>query len=193
MTPIHRLSRWSRSLVPGLLFTAALAAVSHAGGIQMSAERAEKPFPRKATAAVLFVNTFECGRAHDFKLEARAEGVVNGRRSSHPLAVTPAGREGRFAIERAWPLEGEWVILITTEAWNHTANLVVRLEPNGGFVPSGGAKDGSGFIEITDSETIHGELDARAVEALVAGKPAGERSEVRRPSLGEWLASSLGL
>jgi len=193
MSRNHVIRSIARTLALGTLVTLSLAGAAQGGGIQMSAERVEAPFPRNTNGTVLYVNTFECGRAHDFKLEATAEGIVGGERSSIPLAVTSAGREGRFSIARQWPLEGEWLLIVTTEAWNHTANLVVRLELNGGFVPSAGAKDGSGFIEMTGSETVHGKLDARAVEAIVAGKPIDEKTEVRKISLGDWLAAAIGL
>ena len=169
-----------------------LSAEGRAGGIQMSAERPEAPFTRDAKTPALFVNTFECGRAHDFKLQATAEGLVAGKRSTIPLVVEKAGREGRFAITRQWPLDGQWVVIVTTQAWDHTANLVVHLAKDGGFVPKSGARDGAGFIEMTGSEVVHRKLTTGDIDGLVAGRPVEEKAEVRKVAFADWLAQALG-
>lgn len=48
-----------------------------------------------------------------------AEGLVKGERRSVPLEVTTTTRPGVFAVRRAWPAEGTWMVrvsLLTTTA-----------------------------------------------------------------------------
>jgi hypothetical protein len=186
---MNRIARLTALTLAALL----LPATARAGGIHMAATRASAPFARDARQKVLLLDTFECGRAHDFKVQAVAEGVVNGRRASIPLTVTGIGEPGRFAIARAWPLEGEWLIVVTARAYDHTANLVLRLESNGGFVPESGSKDGVGFIELKESTTIRRKLDAKDIEALLAGKSIEDKAEARRGSVLDRVARAVGL
>jgi hypothetical protein len=187
------MSRSIRSLLSAAVLTAVLALDAIAGGIQMAAEKPEAPFLRTTTGTVLYVNTFECGRARDFKLEASAEGLVNGKRVSLPLKLEKTLKEGRFPVTRQWPLEGDWVLIFTTQAHGQAASLVVRLEGNGGFVADPESKDGAGFVEVRSWDLVYQKPTGRDIEALLAGRSLTDRSEVRKASLVDRLAQALGL
>jgi hypothetical protein len=105
----------SRVLRPGLFLGLALAAtvvtVALAGGFYLSVERPAGADPAFQHAA-LVVRTLGCKDPSQAKLTVRAEGIVDGQRRSQPLALRSVS-QGVFAVDRAWPAEGTWVVAIT--------------------------------------------------------------------------------
>jgi hypothetical protein len=60
--------------------------------------------------AVLLARITACHSPAETKVMATAEGLVDGVRKSLPLKVISLSTAGTFAIARAWPERGTWMI-----------------------------------------------------------------------------------
>ena len=59
------------------------------------------------------------------RITGQAEGIVNGRRQSMPLELTPTGKPGTYTVRKQWPAEGKWILVFTgTSGDLHTYTLV---------------------------------------------------------------------
>lgn len=77
------------------------------------------------TSTGLRVEAQGCSDYSAAHITARAEGIVDGRRQSLPVNLTPAGKPGAYTIGRQWPAEGKWVLLLSaTSGERHTYTLV---------------------------------------------------------------------
>ncbi len=118
-----------RSLVTAALMLAALAPAALAGG---ASARVEGPARDGRTYTV---RTYLCSNPASLKMNAWAEGTVNGKRTSVPLTIKKTRQKGVFQFERAWPADGKWA---------------VRLELGEGRLPvTVAALDGDGSVKVT--------------------------------------------
>ena len=69
--------------------------------------------PGNVKDAVLIARLTGCHQAELGKLQAAAEGVVNGKRQTLPLQITTLPDAGTYAIKQQWPSEGRWVLHLT--------------------------------------------------------------------------------
>ena len=84
-----------------------------AGYFGLQVGSAENNPEAKARHAVMVVRPYSCKDPAKTAMQATAEGVVNGKRSSIPLKLEPlSGNEGGYSIVRQWPAEGQWVIAV---------------------------------------------------------------------------------
>jgi hypothetical protein len=101
-----------------------------AGGFWFTVEApAERKDPRIKDAA-LVVRTYLCGEPGSARINARAEGIVDGQRKSITLAVTEA-KPGVYTVRREWPSKGDWVIAISGADHGLICSKLVELGPNG--------------------------------------------------------------
>ncbi|MBI3950696.1 MAG: hypothetical protein HY314_09610 [Acidobacteria bacterium] len=132
-------------------------AVALGGGFQITVETPSSTDP-ELKGAVLVVRTFGCYQPTDAALSGTAEGLVNGRRQSMPIQLTPTSK-GIYAIKQQWPAQGVWVLAITGTYRGLTSSALVELGPNGKVQAATGK--GSGLpVQIVSRKLSAGEIEA---------------------------------
>jgi hypothetical protein len=101
------------TLAAVLFLSAAAHSPALAGPPWLSIELPANPLDPSTKGAFLVVRTYHHDRTVDFRLEARAEGIVNGKRTTIPLTLERTSREGAYALRPTWPERGDWVLVIT--------------------------------------------------------------------------------
>jgi hypothetical protein len=98
--------------------------------IQLGAPAAS-PHP-DARGAILVARLDGCHEPGRGTLEATAEGLAGGRRQSIPLTPVALGKEGTYAIRKAWPDEGRWVVKLVARhpAFQIPTFLIVPVNGN---------------------------------------------------------------
>jgi len=142
----------------GTLASTALVAAptdAHAGPPWVSIELPANPLNAHTREAYLLVRTYHHERTISMALSGRAEGIVNGQRRSIPLTCRQVGDGALFALDRSWPTEGTWLLVITGGEVNGKggATALVGIDAKGEVtsvrVPS--RKDGQWVIPTTPS------------------------------------------
>jgi hypothetical protein len=128
-----------------LSFTAA--APAHAGPPWISIELPANPHHASTRDATLLVRTYHHSAALNAPLTGVAEGIVDGKRISLPLALRSTNQPGVFAVTTPLPKGGTWIMAITlNESKQSTATALVTIDPRGRIVaidvPSGRSRDG---------------------------------------------------
>ncbi len=100
------MSQMIRRLVTSLALTALVAPAALAGGASARVEG-----PAKDGKSYV-VRTYMCSNPASLKLNAWAEGVVNGKRTTLPLAIHKTREKGVFEFQRNWPADGKWSIRV---------------------------------------------------------------------------------
>lgn len=61
------------------------------------------------------------------RITGQAEGVVNGKRQSVPLELTPGEKPGTYTVKKQWPAEGKWVLVFNGISGERKTHTVVAL------------------------------------------------------------------
>ena len=94
----------------------------------------ETTLPKKVVKDALFaVRTEGCADPAHAKIEATAEGLVNGARQSAAVRLTPAAAPGVFVVSRDWFDQGAWVVSLSGVCAGAKAGALVPIGP-GGFM-----------------------------------------------------------
>lgn len=107
--------------------------------------------------AVLTVKPGGCLAPDSTTVTGTAAGIVNGKRRSIPLKLTPLPEAGLYAVTLQWPAEGKWVLQFTATDGTRTAGALVPAGPNG--VERGNAR-------FFTRQALPGDI-----EALLTGEP----------------------
>jgi hypothetical protein len=109
----------------------ALAAPLFAGGFWLQFGDAGSSSDAKARNAVFVVKPAGCHNPELAKVTASAEGIVNGTRKSVPLTLIPLSEAGSYAVARAWPDSGKWVVSISATADGRQTGAIAKLGSSG--------------------------------------------------------------
>src|ERR1044072_3765979 len=112
----------------------------YAGGFQLGVQAPPSDYTH-IKGAVLLVRTYGCHTPADANVTATAEGIVNGRRTSIPLELTP-DEKGVYAITQQWQSEGTWVLSFTGTHNGMTCTVFVNLADGGKVHPDTRTKAG---------------------------------------------------
>lgn len=126
-----------RSLAVATLVSTALAAPALAwmGPPWISIELPANPYDETTRDAFLLVHAFHHGTAIGYIVTGTAEGIVNGERRSLKLEFSETKREGVFALQRSWPTQGTWTLVIkANQGPEDAATAVVDLGADGEVV-----------------------------------------------------------
>src|SRR5688500_16166062 len=64
---------------------------------------------KNAKKVIVAVRAVVCEDLHSVKITATAEGLVNGKRQTHPVTPTVIDQaEAVYAIQQQWPQDGAW-------------------------------------------------------------------------------------
>lgn len=107
------LRRTFTALAAAVLFSLAGATPAFAGPPWLSIELPANPLDPTTRGAFLLVHTFHHDRTVSFPIEARAEGIIKGERKTIRLSLDKTSRDGVYALRQTWPMEGNWVLVIT--------------------------------------------------------------------------------
>ena len=102
-----------------------------AGGFFVTFYSPVAPVARGIPDTALVVAAEGCHNPADAKLEGRAEGIIDGKRQSIALKLTPTSKPGVYAIKKQWPAEGNWVVSVTGAYLGRTTTRRVELLPGG--------------------------------------------------------------
>jgi len=112
--------------------SAVVAAPALAGPPWISIELPVNPYDQSMRGAFLLVHAFHHGTPTGYLVTGTAEGIVNGERRSIKLEFSETAREGAYALQRMWPGEGVWTLVIrVNQGPDDAATAVVELGPDG--------------------------------------------------------------
>ena len=116
-----------------LSFALVLATPALAGPPWISVEYPANPFDEATRGALALIHTYHHGRSVGFPLEAVAEGLLDGRRTSRDLRVVETSREGVYAVRGDLPAEGVWILVVamTDTEVDTRATALIALDENG--------------------------------------------------------------
>ncbi len=69
------------------------------------------------------------------KVTGRAEGIIDGKRQSVALKLTPGSKPGAYAVRKQWPAEGKWVLVFTGTSGSLVTHTIVKVRPDGQIEP----------------------------------------------------------
>lgn len=117
--------------IPALLATTAFAAK---GPAWISIEYPANPYDAASRGAFLLVHAFHHGQDVAFPVSGSAEGLVNGARRTISLEFKATSRPGVYALQKQWPNEGVWTLVLAVRQGDGPGNLAqaaVELGPRG--------------------------------------------------------------
>lgn len=126
--PIHR---HVTAAALALSLAAGAATPAHAGPPWISIELPANPMNSTTRGAYLLVHSFHHDLAMRQVLEGRAEGIVDGQRRSIALTFTDTSRDFVRALQKNWPDEGTWVLVITVGGHPDGATALVGIASDG--------------------------------------------------------------
>lgn len=104
-----------RPAVMALPLVLALATPVHAGPPWMSVEHPANPHDPTTRGALAVVHTYHHGAQVASAFSAEAIGLLDGRRTTIRLDVTPTSRPGAYAVRGSLPAGGDWVLVVTRQ------------------------------------------------------------------------------
>jgi len=162
------------AMVVGLVAVTAAAkstspSVAMFGGPWISIESPVNPYIGSTSGGLFLVHTYIHQNPADLPVSGRAEGLVDGRRRSVPLALARSGQTGTYIARREWGEKGIWTVLVTAmpEAKNGwSIQAVVDVGTDGAIEKVSIPRAGHTARVLTDAE-VEQELRDRA-KATVA-------------------------
>jgi hypothetical protein len=121
-----------RLLALGVLFAAT--AFVKSGPPWISIEYPANPYDAASRGAFLLVHAFHHGTPVNFPVSGTAEGLVSGARRSVSLEFKSTSRPGVYALQKQWPTEGTWTLVLGVtqgEGDYNTVRAVVELAADG--------------------------------------------------------------
>ncbi len=169
----HIAARSIRRSLGTLALLAATAAPLHAKPAWISIELPVNPMNPATRDAFLLVHTWRHQQMTPIDLTARAVGLVDGRRRTLDLTLTPTATPGEYILRRTWAPQGTWVLALTAGGRDDGATALVGIGPDGQVrsvsVPRRSAAEPWGR-PVTDGD-INAVLQAVALAPEAPGAP----------------------
>ena len=108
----------------------AVAMTSMAGGFWIKTYSPSALVAASIPDAVVIVAAEGCHNAADAAISATAEGLINGKRQSVLLELTPMSK-GVYAVRRQWPGAGAWILAIKGTYLGRSVGAVIEIDRNG--------------------------------------------------------------
>jgi hypothetical protein len=112
----------------------AVTAFSALGPPWISIEYPANPYDSASRGAFMLVHAFHHGTPVSFPVSGTAEGIVSGARRTISLEFKNTARPGVYALQKQWPSEGTWTLVVGVtqgEGEYNTVKAVVELGANG--------------------------------------------------------------
>ena len=100
----------------------------------ISIEYPANPYDAASRGAFLLVHAFHHGTPVNFPVSGTAEGLVSGARRTISLELKSTSRPGVYALQKQWPTEGTWTLVLGVtqgEGEFNTVKAVVELAADG--------------------------------------------------------------
>jgi hypothetical protein len=152
-----------------------------AGPPWISVEYPTNPHHPSTRDAAFLVRVYHHATSITAKVTGRAEGIVDGRRTSSPIIVEATALPGVYAVSGLPEGRGDWIAVVTMANGSAVASAVVTLGPGGAVssvtVPSDRTADGWSVPRaVTDADIALGLRQAAALSAAtrsLGDSPAG--------------------
>ena len=113
-------------------FLAAFAAAPLlAGGFWIQLGNPDANPEAKSKGAIAVVKPAGCHNPEKALVTGTVEGIVNGRRVSHPLTLVALSTPGEYAVTSSRPEQGPWVVALTAQDGDRVTGAIFVVEPNG--------------------------------------------------------------
>ena len=109
----------------------ALAYGMFAGGFWLQLGNPEANAEARKNNAVVVIKAIGCHDPATAQVTATATGMVEGRRQTIALKLTPLSEPGTFALAQQWPKTGRWVIQLAGKNGEQFTNTLVTAGPEG--------------------------------------------------------------
>ena len=109
----------------------ALAGSLFAGGFWLQVGNPEASAEARQHNAVVTIKAVGCHDPATAQVTATAIGVVDGRRQTINLKLTPLSEPGMFALSQQWPKSWRWVIQLVGKNGEQFTNTLVGAGPEG--------------------------------------------------------------
>jgi hypothetical protein len=139
----------------------------------LSLEVPPNPMRQDTREAALVVRVFHHGSPAGYKIQGRAEGLVDGERRSIRLDLEPTSDTGVYSVRRQWPTEGEWILAIGV-AEHAEATLLVEMGPNGGVKPGKYYHMSPPVVSLASVQVVQGDVDERQVDSALTAMARAE-------------------
>jgi hypothetical protein len=112
------------SLTAAALAIAVAPVVASAGAPWISIELPGNPMNPATRDAFLIVHTYYHATQVGVHITGHAIGIVDGKRQTMDLTLTPVGTSGVYALKRSWPTKGSWVLTLSLGEANGPTAIV---------------------------------------------------------------------
>jgi hypothetical protein len=116
--------------------------------------------------AALLIHVFHHGSPAGYKIQGRAEGLVDGERRTIRLDLDETSDPGLYAVRQQWPSEGDWVLAIEI-AEHAEATLIVELGPEGGVKRGKYYSMSPAIVSLSSVRVVSGEVRQKQIEAAL--------------------------
>jgi len=168
-----------------------------AGPLWISVEYPTNPHHPSTRNAAFLVHAYHHTTAIDTRITGRAEGLVDGRRTSVELEVQSTALSGVYAVSGLPKAVGDWVAVITITEENQVASAIVTLGPDGAVVdvdvPSSRSRDGWTVPRAATEADVATGLRQAAVLATAFGKVGKRPVDTGRAGLALLLLLPAGV
>jgi hypothetical protein len=148
----------------------AVAMTSVAGGFWIRTYSPSAQVTASIPDAVVLVAAEGCHNAAAAKISATAEGLVNGKRQSVLLDLTPLS-EGVYAVRRQWPGAGAWILAVKATHLGRSVGAVIEIDRNGAARLS--AKPFEQSISTDEIEAALEKMAASPAKTTLVGRVEG--------------------
>ena len=155
-----------QSVTLSLLLAATITAAAHAGPPWISIEYPANPHHASTRGAAFLVRAYHHSQSINVPLRGVAEGIVDGKRTSHQLDITATNLPGVYAVRTPLPKQGTWLLALTlTEGKDAHATALVSVDRSGRIVavdvPSDQSRDGWVIPRAVTEQEIESRLRAQ--------------------------------
>lgn len=133
----------------------------------LSLEVPPNPMRPDTRDAVVLVHVFHHGSPAGYKIQGRAEGLVNGERRSIELDLVSTSDPGTYAVTQQWPSSGEWILAIQI-AEHAEATLLAELGPDGGVKRGKYHHMSPPVVSLNSVRVVSGDVGEKQIDTALA-------------------------
>ncbi len=132
----------------------------------LSLEVPPNPMRPDTRDAALLIHVFHHGSPAGYKIQGRAEGLVDGERRTIQLDLAETSDPGLYAVRQQWPSKGDWVLAIQI-AEHAEATLIAELGPEGGVKRGKYHSMSPPVVSLSSVRVVSGEVRPGEIDAAL--------------------------
>ena len=132
----------------------------------LSLEVPPNPMRSDTRDAAMLIHVFHHGSPAGYRIQGRAEGIVDGERRTIRLELDETSDPGLYALKQQWPTEGDWVLAIEI-AEHAEATLIAELGPDGGVREGKYHSMSPPIVSLRSVRVVSGEANQRHIESTL--------------------------